>query len=382
MFITLLLKEIKYNLKNISLYIFAGFCVFFYFTQFVPPDPNVDIAPKPNQEYYGKTSEEDVNSKIKAVYQKIILVINTKEVFSYKSMFGRYVRLSDSQLQMVKKISNQIHSDRVIDYENFIPEVTFSDMEKMINRFDKEMGGGTVFSEKYRDMMYSRNKTYDEAIDDFNEIITKDKLTNAAGRLFADYMGITAGFFPVFLAAFIMSRDKRSKSWEVINSKNVSSAAYLWAKVGSVIILVSTVYLILSIHPTIVYYKLSNNFGYDIELFAFFKYTIIWVIPTVIFVCSLSVLISVVTGKGIISLVGQFVLWLITIGQLSGAYGLNAFVIRFNQFGGYDQYLEWKSQITLNRVFYIILSFVIIYVTTLVFEYKRAGGKIIGKSTT
>ena len=30
---------------------------------------------------------------------------------------------------------------------------------------------------------------------EFNTIVEKDKITNAYARLFADYMGITAGFF-------------------------------------------------------------------------------------------------------------------------------------------------------------------------------------------
>ena len=65
---------------------------------------------------------------------------------------------------------------------------------------------------------------YEEALEEYNQIINKDKVTGGFARLFCDYMGLALGLYPVFLVVMIWMKDRMSNATELIYSRKVSSA--------------------------------------------------------------------------------------------------------------------------------------------------------------
>ena len=190
----------------------------------------------------------------------------------------------------------------------------------------------------------------------YNDVMEKDKFTNAYGRLFADYMGITAGFFPVFLSAFIFIREKKKKDYEKIYSSKVSFTKYILAKYIGICICIMGCYFILATYTTLAYLKFALDTNSVIDRMAIYKYTFAWIGPTVLFTTAFGMLISAIFNNPIAAIIVQLILCFSSIQNLIGQYGLTKYVIRFNVFGEYDNYLNCGKLQSLKIEFSILYS--------------------------
>ncbi len=50
------------------------------------------------------------------------------------------------------------------------------------------------------------------------------------------------------------------------------------------------------------------------------------------------------------------------------------FIPRFNCFGSYSSFKTIYESFVINRIFYVIVSLVLFFITVIVFEQKRKGG--------
>ena len=80
-------------------------------------------------------------------------------------------------------------------------------------------------------------------------------------------------------------------------------------------------------------------------------------------------------NNAVAAIVIQLILWLNSIKDLSGEYNLMHFVIRFNTFGEYDKYLQFKTAIIENRIFYTIISFTVVLAGAYIWNnrFRRKG---------
>jgi len=219
---------------------------------------------------------------------------------------------------------------------------------------------------------YSIPVTYEEAAANYENLVCKDKVTGGFGRLFSDYMGITAGFFSIFIGAFLPTRDKRSRMHELIYTRPVSSIVYVFARYIGACVSIIICYLLLATHATVMFAKIAAVNSLSMDYFAFYKYTFTWVLPTVMFTTSLGMLVSSVAGNGVASIPLQFLLWINSLLPLSGDYSLTKFVLRFNSAGKYEEYIKWLPAIYMNRVFFLIISFAIALLTSWVWSLRRS----------
>ena len=213
----LVYKEIKYQLKSIIFYIFIGVVALFYFNQFFHLPSNIDdLEPTPPEEVsdniyglpsYGVTSVDDPMLEMQIVYNRLILTAKIGQVLKHGFIINKQLKLTDEQKDFLKYSANKISSKGIVEGK-LIKDVTYNEYKEIIKKVDEELGGNTQFNEKYISMYINRPRTYEEAKRDFEDIVNKDRITGAFGRNFADYMGITAGMFPIFLSAFILTRDK------------------------------------------------------------------------------------------------------------------------------------------------------------------------------
>lgn len=380
-------KELKYHFKSITYYIFIAVVIMFYFSQVELPKNLEDIKPlskeqieekvsklpEEQREYqramlksaYGSKPMTDVNKKQRVMYNYMDNELKEKVASVYKFAFLKKVKLSDAQVNAFKDAMGKISPDKQISEEEYT---------KVLNDLDKALGGGSHYGEKLRGNITRESKTYEDAMKEYNIQLKEDKVTNVDARVFADYMGITAGLFPIFIAAFILIRDMKSGAQEIIFSKKTSSLKYVLTKYFTAIAAFIIPYLITATHATFTYIKLAGDSGIAIDYFAFYKYILMWVVPTLMFVTALGMFLGVLFKKPIAAIIVQFLLWCTSIPDLYGSYGLRKYIIRFNRGVVNTEYMKWANTIMVNRLFYFILSLLIISLA--VFIYNRRRGSV------
>lgn len=380
MFLNLFIKEFKYTFKNISFYILAGVIMLFCLSQANLPSSTKSFKPLPpdkvKTEYtgfpYGVKAITDHNKEIRAIYIELDRCYKEGNIYKNRLLINVKIKLSDAEKKYIRDAMDSIAPPEYFDSgDDKLINVSYSKYLSIIRALDKKLGGSTRLSDENRHIFLTEPKTYEDALKEYDSLINRDRITNAAAREAADYMGITAGLFPVFLAAFILIRDKRSRMQELICSRSVSSFSYILSKYAALCAAVSLPYIVLDTLYTFAYWRIAQYNNYSIDIPAFYKYTLWWVIPTILFTISLGMLISAVSGSGIAVIPVQFIFWMYSITSLKGNYSLSRFIIRFNVFGDYENYIKWSSIIMKNRIFYIAVSAVLILITAAVWSKKR-----------
>ncbi|MFD3158099.1 ABC transporter permease [Haloimpatiens sp. FM7330] len=381
MFWNLFKKELKYTFKNITFYVLIVIIGLFYFSQFspssfteagfkppIPPEQISEKKPAP----YGYKDTIEPKKEIRQVYLNLHRAYNNEKVYKTKVLLNVEEKLDDNQKKYIKEAMEKIASHEYLenDDESLI-KVSYDEYLSIIRDLDEKLGGSTEFSDKERQYWINVPKTYEDAVKEYKNLIEKDKITNAGAREFSDYMGITAGLFPIFLAAFILIKDKRSKMQELICSRRVSSYTYVISKYAALCTAILVPYILFATHATLAFYKIAKTNNYNIDMMAFYKYTFWWILPTILFTVALGMLISVIFNNGIAAIPIQFILWETSMLPLIGDYSLSKFVIRFNRFGEYSKYIRYSNRIAVNRVFYIVISILLIFITALIWSKKR-----------
>ena len=369
MFFKLILKEMKYQFKSITIYVFFGVIFLFYFTQF-----GVDIKelqkPQTGLADYGIVEITDEYEEMNELYAQLKRDLSSGQVEKYNPIY-KSVKLSDDEKSRlenwIKEIapSGEIKDPKIdikVDYEEFIG---------ILHSYDNLMGGNTVYNDENRHAF--RGKTYEEALKEYEDLKNNDRFTNASARLFSDYMGITAGLFPIFIAGFVLLRDIKSRAYELINSSKITAIKYVFSKYIAVCICVMAGYLALATVTNIRYMVVANNLNLVIDNFAFIKYTITWITPTVLFTVAMGMLMSLIFNNAIIGIILQAIITFKSLMPLEGNYSLTKNIIRFNSLGNHENYILWRNAIIANRIFFTGISLVMLLVTTYIWSIKRSG---------
>lgn len=320
--------------------------------------------------FYGYKTIDDPNLRIRAGYREMSITLTMNEYLKKSPILNWYKKLSDTQRTSIETAMKKISSEGTDENGDLINPVSYKEYELVLDQLDQELGDKTTFSKQYRDELYLQNKTYDAAMKKFNTILYKDKMTNAYGRIFSDYMGIAAGLYPAFIVIAMFLRDKKKKVTDLIIHKKISPITYVLSRYSAICICLLIGYLLLATHSTYVFYKIGKNYNYTVDLWAFYKYTLTWIAPTVLFTAAISMLLLTIFNKISLTIIAQFVLWFFSIQTLGGDYGLHRFILRFNYLGNYNNYLLWKPAIITNRIFFTILSLGIIMLTAYIHKSR------------
>lgn len=380
MFWNLFKKEFKYIFRNITFYIFIVVVGFFYFSEFSQSTKIENLKPSTPEElraqkkpiWYGSKEVVDPKKEIREIYMNLYRDYQSGQILKDKIILNVNVNLSEEEKQYIKEAMDKIAPEEYLEKnDEKLIKVSYEEYLNIVRDLDKKLGGATFYADKNREGIVNEPKTYEDAVKDYKDLLEKDKVTNAAGRLFSDYLGITAGVFPVFLSAFILMKDKRNKMQELICSRSISSYTYVLSKYAALCTALMIPFLVFASYATFTFYKIAKVNNYTIDMLAFFKYTFYWIGPTILFTTALGMLISIVFNNGIIAIPIQFILWHSSLLPLSGDYSLSKFVIRFNTLGEYSNYIKWSSSIALNRIFYVIVSIILALITAYIWSKKR-----------
>lgn len=352
-------SEIKYQLKSPVFYIFTAVVVLFYITQFGFYNVEDIKPPKQGADGYGFTSRVTAEEEMQSVANQLKLDLASSETIQLNGITKR-IKIKGNIGNSMKDLLNEIENKKI----------NFKQYRTRVNEIDELLGGNTLYGDKFRNETIKRPLKYEEAVEIFNEKI-KTGITDAYGRYLADYLGITAGIFPVFLAAFILSRDRRTRMDELIKVRNFNSFKYILGKYIAIASLMGLVYLIIAAYPTYEFYKICSINQWKFNPFGFFKYVFAWIIPTLLFTTAMAMAIAEITTSGLAAVAIQFLWWFNSLVPLKGDYSLTKYVIRFNTTEDYDLIINSLDEIFINRLFYLSLVPILIYLCIWAWNKRR-----------
>lgn len=262
------------------------------------------------------------------------------------------------------------------DYtKHFVAQVSYERFKELMAKAEEIIGAGSNYSTDMLLEYYGQvEMTYDEAVNEYNKTIYNDKVSIAFARLFCDYMTRVLGLYPIFIVAVFWLKDRRNKMNELISSKKIKTTKFVIIRTLSILTAVMLPVILLSFESLIPLMEYSSDTGIIIDVFAFIKYILWWLLPTVMVVTALGTFLIVLTSTPVAILV-QFVWWFIDSSAtgLSGDTGLFTLMIRHNMLNGSELIQQDLNIIWLNRGIMVVLSIVLLGLSIAVYQRKRNG---------
>lgn len=406
-FLTLFGKEMKMLCRNLVVYLLLAVIVLFYWTNYateeswsegkapVPPVEAADQVPAngldsaegwegvenvPPMPLYGFKEIKDPA----LVAQRYIRMLETdldRGWMDQRIIFGAFAhksRLSQEDREHVKETISKL--ERVVKepakHTTIEVQQIAADLDSLLGGWTSYMREGVSFTEPietYEDAM----KNYRALAAEYADRVADGQVYPGMARLFSDYMGLTAGLFPVFLAAFAMGRDRSSRMNELVSSRSIRAWRYVGARYSAHIVLISLIYLLLAAAAAWqTAAALDGTAAFGEALPIFLSYAAGWLIPTVMATSAFGMLISIVTGSGIAAIPLQVVWWFISVFPLIGDYRLYKLILRFNTGAEADTFHRYADTLLANRIFYVLLALAMVAAAALMWERKRSNGKI------
>lgn len=362
------LRQIKEQTKSLSILILIVAIFLFYYTQFIGDIKKGGIKPIPPRFEYNTANGLAVKGvtledHVEYAYNTMKADYNSGDTLRIKGINMFYEKINEEQRNLLEEAIKEMEG---ISFQ------TIDEYDVFMDKVDRALGGNTVYSNENNFPSIIRSRYYDEKTEIYNAILKEDKITNAYGRLFVDYIGIAISFFTVFVTAFTFTKDKRYNCNELIYTTSVPSYKYVLGKyLGDIAITVLILFLVTG-HVTWMFHSFSKLTGDPISYVGFFKYSIVWIIPTIMFVTSLSYVIQIVFNNGIVPIIVQFFYWLYSVKNLlpQGIQPTKYF-IRFNKIVPHSEFEPYMKGISLNRILFTIFSLVLLFLAIKLWDKKR-----------
>ncbi len=368
MFKKIFSKELKYQFTSFTIVILIVSTFLFYYTQFIGDLKRWWVKPIPPRTHTEVLWEKKGD----------ILILNNEEVIKsvYENMKTDYEKGYTLKIRGINRIYEKINDSEKVALKEIIEEfedksfdMNYDEFKNIMEKVDKALGGNTAYNEEYYRLCFANKESYEVEKKEYDAILKEDKVTNAYARLFADYIGIALGFFMVFVTGFTFVRDKRYSSNELIYTKEVSCFEYVGGKYLADILTALIIVTIMAGHATWLFHGFSNVTRDPISYTAFFKYTIIWILPTIMIVASLSYVLQIIFDNGIVPIIIQFLYWMYSSNIHHNQ--ISKYIIRFNSIVPYSEFQPVEHTIFVNRIFYTLLSIILLFVAMKLWDIKR-----------
>lgn len=373
MIFKIILSEIRYQLKNVTFYGFLIVVFLMFFSQLGIPVRSDFTSSGQKERHYRTQKIIDNDEKMKQMYFWLNRDYSEGTISKYKLSFSYNVKINDNEKKYLKSAIDKIYA---FDSENNLKlKVSYDEYLDILKNLDDNFGNETIYVNPEKCGLYNEKISNENAEKIYKDVMEKDKFTNAYGRIFADYMGITAGFFPVFISAFVFIKEQKQNDYEKKYKSKISFEKYIFAKYLGMCICIMGCYFVLAAYTTLSYLKFALDTNSVIDKMAIYKYTFSWIGPTVLFTTAFGMFMAGIFNNAVAAIVIQLILWFNSIKDLRGEYNLMHFVIRFNTFGEYDKYLQFKTAIIENRIFYTIISFTVVLAGAYIWNnrFRRKG---------
>lgn len=397
---SLFLKECKKILKSYIYYIFIGVILLFYVSQMgvtnldkvkqysaQPKSMDIEQYYAKNHRYpYGDKNAEPSIETIPNITTTLYNEFRANEYITYPFGFAKTVRLNNNKAKGIEKVLTEITGENIaklnetynVNYMNpkfpVSSSLTISRFNELMSEVDKLLGGGSAYSKKYIVGFTRVPVTYQEALQNYEYLLNNDKLTNGYARLFCDYIGIVTGIFPIFVAVSMALKDKRSKMNELVYSRKTSSIKLILSRYFALVIMMIIPILLISLEPLIGFIRFSLIENVTVDNFAFIKYILWWILPTLMLVTAIGIFLTTLTDTPV-AIAVQLFIWFLNINStgLTGDYPMFGLLIRYNDSQMGTLIRDNVDLITMNRLAITGIALTLIIITIYIYEQKRRG---------
>ncbi|GAA0792400.1 ABC transporter permease [Clostridium sp. AF19-22AC] len=403
MFGHLFIKECKQTAKSMIYWLIILILLIFFNSQL----GSMEFAekPEPGQEDYGMVAGGDEQATMEATLGYLVSEYRSGSFTTYPIGFYKTVKPSQKELKRIHEIVTEttgLSTDQEIDDAMTAAQgdsqivygsspvkpkdgLTFERFCALMEETDDMLGGGSNYSKESLKTNAKTPMTYEQALQQYNDLTEKDHFTGAYARLFSDYMGIMLGILPVFLAATRGMRDRRSRMQALIASRKASSAVIIFSRYFSMIVMLMLPVLLISCIPLSECIKAAGG-GIRLDYLAFVKYSVGWLMPTAMISTAVGMVLTELTDTALGVLV-QLIWWFLSVfssmsAMHGGIYGWDL-VPRHNTPFNYEGFHAGFSQLAANRALYAGISILLAAVTVWIYSLKRKGrldirGKLFG----
>lgn len=261
------------------------------------------------------------------------------------------------------------------EYKHFVSQVTYEHFKKLMQVMEDIIGEkGSQYSHEMMITYFGISEmNYEEALEEYNQTINKDKVTGGFARLFCDYMGLELGLYPIFLVVMIWMKDRMSNAAELIYSRKVSSAKLVISRYAASITMILLPILLLSFESLVPLITFGAEKSIVIDYFAYIKYILWWLLPEVMVLCAIGIFFTLLTDSPI-AIVIQFLWWMVDKGitGLSGDTKFTTLMIRHNTLRGYEIIQEDLQIICMNRLLMAGIGILFVSLSIWILTLKRS----------
>ena len=179
--------------------------------------------------------------------------------------------------------------------KKFISQVTYERFKELMREMETMIGEeGSQYSTEMMITYFGLSEmSYEEACAEYDQTIKGDKVTGSFARLFCDYMGLSLGLYPIFIIVFMWLKDRLDSVTELFYTRRVSSFKLVLTRYLASITMVLIPVILLSFESLIPLVSFGSKQGISIDPFAYIKYILWWLLPTVMIVSSIGTFVVV-----------------------------------------------------------------------------------------
>lgn len=405
-------KELKKALFSIPFLLLAAVTFLMYATQldgYLGEQKKI-TQPQPGQSY-GTVPSKDPELVMPAALRQLYAEFVSNEYPTYPTGFYHRVKLGEedqkkmaailaelsgeTQEELLSRIGTEAPQDNTFVYRedeegNVVREmpdlgeantlapaedIDYSRFEELMAEADSLLGGGSDYAVDSLPGFGTREKTYEEAMAEYEAARDIDKFTGAHARLFCDYMTLFSAWMPAFLMVSECLRDRRAKMRDLIWTRQASSLRITLNRYFAVVLLSMLPILLLAGIDTV--RSAGLYAGQNTDALAYLKYALGWTLPTVMFSAAVGLFFTELTdtpiGLGVI-----LVYWIADLNrglsQMGGGYEGLPLSPRHNSLLGAQTFADQFSVLLADRLFFFVLALVLAGISALILEAKRKGG--------
>lgn len=267
------------------------------------------------------------------------------------------------------------------DPENGFEKVTYDRFGEIMGVVDGMIGKNSYFGREMLALYYCGNDMEESPVTarQHREFYEGDHVTGAFARYYCDSISLVVLGLPALVVIELMMRDKKRGMKALVYPRTVSGGKLVCARLAASVCMVMLPVLVFPVKSLAALVRFCMETGVQLDIFAFIKYILAWILPTVLFVMALGMFLTILADNYFGILITGL-LWLAgrpSIGKIAGGnYDLFDLVIRHNTLKGYGRMMENIRMLALNRAVISGMALLLVAFSVVVFEARRKGGGI------
>ncbi len=333
---------------------------------------------------YGTHTKEVPEVIMPAAFERLLVEYRVNGYSAYPIGFYKKVRLSEgkkAEMASVLAALTGIEASVIREMSGdalygltLREDITYEEFLEQAEKADQLIGGGSSYCRTYLKNFGRVPVTYEEAAAQYELCKSKDRFTGAYARYFCDYMGIMLSVLPVFSAVSLCLKDTRAGISSLVYSRRVSSLKLILARYLAVCLAVVLPVLVLAYVSNMSIWRYYE--GMALDYLAPLKYTLGWLLPSVMISVAVGMFFTVLTGTPI-AIAIQGLWWFIDVNTgiagIDGAYGLFRLSPRHNTLRNTQGFLDGLRNLASNRLLMAGSAMLLVLAAAAVYEQKRRG---------